>query len=146
MVACGCNSSAMASGASSSNPGASQPGATSNGGPVVKVAVGSFNFGVVQTMLLPDPWAKKHRDNFKRVCAKMVEQEKLDIVLSAPSDPCMRSSPVWDNVGQQRFRRPGVCSPKAAFSTQTSGSTSTAAMWAAPRPSRAELDLPAPER
>ena len=70
----------MASGAASFNPGASPPGATSNGGPVVKVAVGSFNFGVVQTMLLPDPWAKKHRDNFKRVCAKMVEEADADIL------------------------------------------------------------------
>ena len=70
----------MDSGAASSNPGASQPGATSNGGPVVKITVGSFNFGTDQNMLLPDPWAKKHRDNFKRVCAEMVFQGNLDIM------------------------------------------------------------------
>ena len=46
----------------------------------MKVAVGSFNFGVVQTMLLLDPWAKKHCDNFKRVCAEMVFQGNLDIM------------------------------------------------------------------
>ena len=70
----------MASGAAYFNPGASQPGATSIGGPSVKFAVDSFNFGVDQHMLQPDPWARRHRANFRRVCAEMVDQEKLDIM------------------------------------------------------------------
>ena len=74
------NSSAMDSGAASSNPGASQPGATSNGGPVVKVAVGSFNFGVNQNMLKLERWANRHCGNFRRVCVQMVLQGDLDIM------------------------------------------------------------------
>ena len=80
MVACGCNSSAMASGASSSDPVALQRGATSNGGRVVTVRVGSFNFGVDQNMLQRERWVRKHRGNFKRVCAEMVRQGNLDIM------------------------------------------------------------------
>ena len=70
----------MASGASSSNPVAPQRGATSNGGQVVTVAVGSFNFGVAQNMLLPDPWARRHEENFRRVCEDMVDFGNLDIL------------------------------------------------------------------
>ena len=72
--------SAMAMGTASSYPGAAQPGATSNRGPVVTVAVGSFNFGVDQNMLKPERWAKKHCANFRRVCAEMVFQGNLDIM------------------------------------------------------------------
>ena len=70
----------MPSGVPSSYPGAAQPGATSTRESVVTVTVGSFNFGVNQKMLQRDPWAREHRDNFRRVCVKMVKQEKLDIM------------------------------------------------------------------
>ena len=70
----------MASGVPSSYPGAAQPGATSTRESVVTVTVGSFNFGVDQNMLLPDPWANRHRANFRCVCAQMVLQGNLDIM------------------------------------------------------------------
>ena len=64
----------MASGAASSSPGASQPGATSSGASWLEFAVGSFNLGVDQKMLQGKPFERKHRDNFARVVANMVEE------------------------------------------------------------------------
>ena len=46
----------------------------------MKFAVGSFNFGVDQKMLQGKPFERRHRDNFVRVCAKMVQEGNLDIV------------------------------------------------------------------
>ena len=67
-------------GAASYSPGASQPGATSSGASWVEFAVGSFNFGVDQKMLQGKPFERRHRGNFARVVAKMVEEGNLDIV------------------------------------------------------------------
>ena len=70
----------MASDASVFNPVASQRGATSNGGRVVTVRVGSFNFGVDQKMLLPEPWERRHEENVRRVCEDLVDFGDLDIL------------------------------------------------------------------
>ena len=44
------------------------------------VSVGSFNFGMDQQMLQGNPFQKRHRRNFARVIAKMVEEGDVDIV------------------------------------------------------------------
>ena len=46
----------------------------------MEFAVGSFNFGVDQKMLQGRPFERRHRDNFVRVCDKMVQEGNLDIV------------------------------------------------------------------
>lgn len=82
-------------GAASVSPGASQPGATSSGASWMEFAVGSFNFGVDQQMLQGNPFERKHRGNFVRVVAKMVEEGNLDIVfgceVGAPRQGCGRA-------------------------------------------------------
>ena len=45
----------------------------------MKFAVGSFNFGVDQKMLQGKPFERRHRDNFVRVCAKMVQEGRLEV-------------------------------------------------------------------
>ena len=61
----------------------------------MKFAVGSFNFGVDQKMLQGKPFERRHRDNFVRVCAKMVEEGNLDIVfgceVGGPRQGCSRA-------------------------------------------------------
>ena len=44
------------------------------------VRVGSFNFGVDQKMLLPEPWERRHEENFRRVCEDLVDFGNLDIL------------------------------------------------------------------
>ena len=44
--------------------------------------VGSFNFGVEQGMLT-GKHAQKHCANFRRLCAKLVEEGELDILFGS---------------------------------------------------------------
>ena len=75
----------MASGAASFSHGASQPGTTSSGAPLVEFAVGSFKFGMKQTMLQSPKQKTIERNcaNFGRVCAKIVEEGDLDILFGS---------------------------------------------------------------
>ena len=61
----------------------------------MEFAVGSFNFGVDQKMLQGRPFERRHRGNFARVVAKMVEEGNLDIVfgceVGGPRQGCSRA-------------------------------------------------------
>ena len=75
----------MASRAASSSHGASQPETPSSGAPLVEFAVGSFNFGMQQTMLTSPKQTTIERNcaNFGRVCATIVEEGYLNILFGS---------------------------------------------------------------
>ena len=58
--------------------GAFQP-ADADGLTHLKVRIGTFNFGMDQTMFQDKPFRNKHQANFQRVLAKLIRDGNLDM-------------------------------------------------------------------
>ena len=86
----------MVSGMVSCRPGASQPGTPPPATRAVVVAVGSFNFGLPQTMIdsfrgsspASEKTVAKHCRNFARICEEMVLAGELDILFGCEVGGC----------------------------------------------------------